>query len=107
MIQEIFLEFYRENVCDLSLWESKLDSLKALITPWAEADILRTLDWGFTIDDFHDSYTAGPYENQHVKRGIKDFGQYAKQSFVQSSCVYGRQTQCICPRLVSEESTAG
>ena len=68
-----FLEFYRDNVYDLSLWESRIDSLKTMITPWAEADSYRTLDWGFTINDFHDSYTTGSYSNQHVKRGIKEF----------------------------------
>ncbi|MCK4446705.1 MAG: CotH kinase family protein, partial [Candidatus Marinimicrobia bacterium] len=50
-----FLEFYRDNVYDLSLWESRLDRLKDLITPWAEDDLFRTLDYGFTMDDFNDS----------------------------------------------------
>jgi len=68
-----FLTFYSENVYDLPIWESKLDSLKGLITPWAEADNLRTLDYGFTIDDFHNSFGSGAYSNQHVKKGIKEF----------------------------------
>ena len=68
-----FLRFFRENVFRLSLWESKLDSLKDMITPWAEGDVYRTMDYGFDIGDFHDSYTYTSYSNVHVKRGIKEF----------------------------------
>ncbi len=77
-----FLEFYLQNVYDLSLWESRLDSLKDLITPWAEDDLFRTLDYGFTMDDFHDSYSADGYSNQHVKRGIKEFVNIRNSSLV-------------------------
>ncbi len=68
-----FLQFYSENVFDLSLWEGHIDSLKSMITPVAETDIYRTLDYGFTIDDFNNSYTADHYTNQHVKTGLKEF----------------------------------
>lgn len=68
-----FLEFYRDQVYDLALWEDEIDALKDMITPWAEADTFRTLDYGFTMTDFHNSYSASGYQNQHVKRGLKEF----------------------------------
>ncbi len=68
-----FLSFFRENIFQLYLWESRLDSLKDMITPWAESDTYRTMDYEFNIADFHDSYTYTSYSNMHVKRGIKEF----------------------------------
>lgn len=76
-----FLEFFRHNIMRLELWESHLDSLKTMITPWAEADSFRTLDYGFSISDFHQSYSPYHYvntprnsgEDSHVKRGVKEF----------------------------------
>jgi hypothetical protein len=68
-----FLRFFKDNIFRLSLWESRLDSLKEMITPWAESDNYRTLDYGFDIGDFHNSYTYASYSNLHVKRGIKEF----------------------------------
>lgn len=68
-----FLEFYLDEVFRLENWDDRLEQIKDLITPWAEADTFRTLDYGFTIEDFHDSYTATGYSNQHVKRGIREF----------------------------------
>lgn len=68
-----FLDFYRKNVYALSRWESRLDSLKALISPWVAIDTFRVRDYGFTLSDFHNSYTNKSYSNQHVKRGIKEF----------------------------------
>ena len=67
------LEYYQDNITDLSLWESRLDSLKSMIAPWAGFDTYRTLDYGFGIDDFNQSYSASPYSNQHVKKGLKQF----------------------------------
>lgn len=68
-----FLEFYRNNVFKLSLWENRIDSIKNLITPFAEDDVYRTMDYGFTMNDFLDSYSALPYSNQHVKKGLKQY----------------------------------
>ncbi|HSP88666.1 MAG TPA: CotH kinase family protein [Ignavibacteriaceae bacterium] len=68
-----FLEFYREKVFKLNLWQSRIDSIKNLITPYVEDDSFRTLDYGFTMIDFNQSYTAAVYSNQHVKKGIKQF----------------------------------
>ncbi|MBT6010673.1 MAG: T9SS type A sorting domain-containing protein [Candidatus Marinimicrobia bacterium] len=67
------LEYYQDNITDLSLWESHLDNLRDMITPWAELDSFRTLDYGFSIPDFHQSFSHNPYANQHVKKGLKQF----------------------------------
>ncbi len=48
-----------------------IDCLKEKITPFAEADNFRTLDYGYSIEDFHDSYTESV--GGHVKYGIKDY----------------------------------
>jgi len=68
-----FLQFYKENVFKLNLWENRIDSIKNLITPYAEDDFFRTLDYDFTMNDFIQSYNASPYSNQHVKKGVKQF----------------------------------
>jgi hypothetical protein len=67
-----FLAFYSVNTCKLSLWEPHMDSLKTMITPAAQEDNYRTLDYGFTMDDFNNSYSSS-FQNQHVKTGIREF----------------------------------
>ena len=67
------LEYFRDNITELGLFEARLDYLKSLITPWAEQDTFRTLDYAFTLSDFHQSYTSDAYSNQHVKKGLKQF----------------------------------
>jgi hypothetical protein len=68
----LFLEFYRENILKLSAWESRIDNFKNMLAPFAETDTFRTKDYGFTMNDFHNSYSTS-FQNQHVKRGIKEF----------------------------------
>jgi len=68
-----FLQFYSEKVFALHHWDDKLTATKNLIAPAAQDDWYRTLDYGFTMDDFHTSYTSGNYQNQHVKNGIRQF----------------------------------
>ena len=67
------LEYYRDNITDLSLWGANLDNLHSLIAPWAELDTFRILDYGFDTLDFYQSYSSNPYSNQHVKKGLKQF----------------------------------
>lgn len=67
------LEFYSAQVTDLALNEARIDSLKAIIIPWAEADLYRTYDYGFSIADFHQSYSSRPANGDHVKSGLKEF----------------------------------
>jgi spore coat protein H len=68
-----FLTFFAEGIARLDHWEAHVDSLKTLITPYAIADTYRTLDYGFSIPDFFESYSPNSYENQHVKKGLKQF----------------------------------
>jgi len=68
-----FLIFFRERIFRLNLWESRIDSIKNLITPYAEEDTFRTKDYGFSMNDFHQSYSASVYSNRHVKKGLKQF----------------------------------
>ncbi|MFK7904150.1 MAG: CotH kinase family protein [Chitinophagales bacterium] len=48
-----------------------IDCLHDQITPFAEADTYRTLDYGYSIEDFHNSYEQKL--QGHVKYGIKDY----------------------------------
>jgi len=68
-----FLKFYADNILGTAEWADRMDSIKAMITPWAASDQWRTLDYEYTMDDFNNSYGAGPYSNQHVKLGINEF----------------------------------
>jgi len=54
-------------------YSARTDVLKDRITPAAEADPYRTFDHGFSIDDFHDSYTESL--GGHVDYGLKEFVQ--------------------------------
>ncbi len=68
-----FLKLYADNILGTTEWSDRLDSIKAMISPWAAADQWRTLDYGFTMDDFNNSYSASYYFDSHVKRGIREF----------------------------------
>lgn len=68
-----FLEFYSSEVYQLSLWEEEINFFRDLIAPYAETDYFRMLDYGFTMNDFYDSYSLGNYYNQHVHNGLKEF----------------------------------
>ena len=68
-----FLSFYLEHHFSLELWENWIDSTKFMIDSSAYYDIYRTLDYGFTFDDFTNSYSVNSYNNQHVKNGLKEF----------------------------------
>ncbi|MBI2418673.1 MAG: CotH kinase family protein [Ignavibacteriales bacterium] len=67
-----FIDHISKNAFYLPLWESHLDSIKALINPSAMMDSFRTLDYGFNSTHFHNSYSAS-FSYQHVKFGIKQF----------------------------------
>jgi hypothetical protein len=49
----------------------RIDFLKQLITQAAEEDVFRTLDYGYTIADFHDSYIKKI--DDHTPYGLKPF----------------------------------
>lgn len=68
-----FLDFYNNKAFKLSLWEYRLENLRIKITNSALADSFRTLDYNFTFSDFLNSYSSSHYENQHVKRGLREY----------------------------------
>ncbi|KAA3634031.1 MAG: T9SS C-terminal target domain-containing protein [Bacteroidetes bacterium] len=50
----------------------RIDQLKSQIAPFVPDDIYYTYDYGFSVDDFHDSYIEQiPYN--HTKYGLKPF----------------------------------
>ena len=68
-----FLSFYLDHHFSLELWENWIDSTKFMIDSSAYYDVYRTLDYGFTFDDFTNSYSVTSYNNQHIKNGLKEF----------------------------------
>ena len=68
-----FLEFMNLNVVNNSELDSSIDRLHTMITPFAEDDHFRILDYGFSINQFHRSYTSIGFNELHVKRGLKEF----------------------------------
>jgi len=69
-----YLSDFMDNEFAFENQEPRIDQLKAMITPAAEADFYRSLDWDFSIDDFHRSFidsvaTVG----HHVPYGIKPY----------------------------------
>ncbi|MFA6455460.1 MAG: CotH kinase family protein [Bacteroidota bacterium] len=77
-----FLHFYRDNVTSLPLWENRLSRIKDSITTAAVEDTYRTLDYGFTVDDFLNSYSDVSYFNKHVKFGLRQFVNLRNTSIV-------------------------
>lgn len=77
-----FLDFYSQELLNPKVWEVDLDSIQHRIKPWAELDTFRTLDYGFTMDDFNNSYNADTYSNQHIKAGLKEFCRNRQTSLI-------------------------
>ncbi len=68
-----YMRLINDKVFKLSNWEPHIDSLKSMITTAAIADTFRTKDYGFTVDQFTNSYSASSFSNQHVKNGLKQY----------------------------------
>lgn len=63
-----------QNEFSFARQERGIDQLRAMITPAAEADTFRSLDWDFSIADFHQSFVAPvATERNHVPYGIKPY----------------------------------
>ena len=72
--KDIYSYFINQIIEQLSqgTFSESIDDLRDLIAPYAEDDIYRTLDYGFTYQEFWDSYDQDiPYE--HVDSGLKPF----------------------------------
>jgi hypothetical protein len=82
-----FIEFYSENVYKLNHWSTRIENTKSMITGAALSDTFRTKDYGFTTNDFFDSYSETSYSNQHVKYGLKQFVNF-RNATIQSQLFY-------------------
>lgn len=60
---------------------SQIQSIKSMITPAAQADYYRTLDYGFSMNDFNNSYSQAL--GGHVDHGIVPYIQQRIQSINQ------------------------
>ena len=72
-----YLDSVTNDVVNPSLLFPKIDEWHALITPAAEADTYRSLDYGYSIQDFHDSYTKSI--DDHSPYGLKPFIEQRRQ----------------------------
>ena len=68
-----YLQFFIDHNFNLSEWGYWIDNTKDMIYTSAYNDTYRTLDYGFTYNDFINSFSATNYTNQHVKNGLKEF----------------------------------
>lgn len=59
----------------------RIDSIKALISPYAETDLYRTYDYGYDFEDFLNSFEEAT--GAHVKYGIKPYLEQRKNSIYQ------------------------
>ncbi len=66
-----FLQEVVDKVYIAAQQKNRVDVLHALVTEAAEADTFRTRDYGYSIDDFHDSFSTA--QGDHVTYGIKPF----------------------------------
>lgn len=85
-----------------------IDFLKNLITPAALADTYRSLDYGYTVNDFYNSYTATI--DGHTPYGIKPFLSKRQSTMTEQLKPYGinnlyvtKNTFRIFPNPVTEE----
>ncbi|MED5316152.1 MAG: lamin tail domain-containing protein, partial [Candidatus Neomarinimicrobiota bacterium] len=74
-----FLQFYKNQFMNLDTVQTNMEFFVDYLYTAAEEDIYRTLDYGFTLDDFVNSY-GYDFQNAHVKQGIMEFFQQRKTS---------------------------
>ena len=74
-----FLQFYNEQLFDLDSIYQKLNYYVDFLHNAAQYDTYRTLDYGFSFNDFLNSY-GSDFENAHVKQGILEFIASRKES---------------------------
>ena len=67
-----FLQFYNDNLMQIDSIQEKLNFFSSHLYESAEEDLYRTYDYGFTIDDFFNSY-GNEFQFGHVKQGIMEF----------------------------------
>lgn len=68
----LFLSHFNQYAAPDALWSNQPETVRAMLEPYALADDYRTRDYGFTMNDFNNSYGLS-FQNQHVKKGIREF----------------------------------
>jgi spore coat protein H len=66
-----YINLLMEKSFNYNYMVTKINSIKEMITPYAINDYYRTLDYGFTVDDFNNSYNTAL--GGHVKEGLKPY----------------------------------
>ena len=74
-----FLQFYKNQFMNLDTLQTNMEFFVDYLYTAAEEDIYRTLDYGFTLDDFVNSY-GYDFQNAHVKQGIMEFFSHRETS---------------------------
>ena len=67
------LNFIKNSKDETSLYNYNIYLIQSMIRPWAEDDIYRMMDYGFTIDNFNDSFFSSDYSFNHVDYSIQEF----------------------------------
>lgn len=62
-----FLEYYSETFFDTEIFINRLSELRNLITPFAQTDTFRVKDWGYSYQDFLNSFDQ---ENYFFENGV-------------------------------------
>jgi len=70
-IFSFYVNLLLDNYFRTDSLNQEIDEIKQMITSYAEDDIFRTLDYGYSIADFNNSYTTALGE--HVKYGLKPY----------------------------------
>ncbi|MCB0855112.1 MAG: lamin tail domain-containing protein, partial [Bacteroidetes bacterium] len=66
-------------------YSNYIDGIKSMIDPYALADNYRTLDYGYSASDYHNSFTAA--SGGHVKYGLKPYVNARKSSALSQAIV--------------------
>ncbi|MCX7876408.1 MAG: CotH kinase family protein [Melioribacteraceae bacterium] len=81
-----FLQFIKEKTFQYYMLSSEAYKIKGLIQDYVLKDSYRRKDYGFTDEDFENSYGSASYQKLHVKKGILQFvnerNEYFKNSVV-------------------------
>ncbi|MDD5766918.1 MAG: lamin tail domain-containing protein, partial [Candidatus Marinimicrobia bacterium] len=93
-VNKIVTDYFNETT-----FFQRIDTLKARISSAAYADTYRTIDYGYTVQDFDNSYTMTP--GDHVKYGLKPYISTRRQSILSQI-----QTVNVAPFVIREPSVS-
>ncbi len=105
---DYYLNKIATSIYDTSIIFSRIDSIHNQIWAAAVADTLRTLDYGFTVGQFHNSFTQ-TIGVSHVKYGLKPFFaarvNSIKQQIMNANIVPVLMNEKHSPEFASTSST--